>query len=46
MPPSLRRPRRWRATIASVNDLLAYRDLHKDTQIEVDLLAAWPEELL
>ena len=36
----------WRATIASVNDLLAYRDLHKDTQIEVDLLAAWPEELL
>ena len=36
----------WRATIASVNDLLAYRALHKDTQIEVDLLAAWPEELL
>ena len=36
----------WRATIAAVNDLLGYRELHKNTRMEVDLLAAWPEELL
>lgn len=35
-----------RSTIATVKDILEYWDLHKDTQLVVDVLAAWPEEIL
>lgn len=36
----------WRATIAAIDDMLHYRTLHSDTEMERNIIAAWPEELL
>ncbi len=35
-----------RSTIAAVTDILEYWDLHKDTELVVAIIAAWPEETL
>jgi len=35
-----------RSTIAAAQDILDYPDLHSGTDMEVAILAAWPEELL
>jgi len=35
-----------RSTIAAIQDILDYPELHGGTLMEVAILAAWPEELL